>query len=66
MARYKNGIIEGFAFPMPAFERARSASPAGFGLLDIPIATTMVWRQLNARTGLVIDEHVYSRGPLSS
>lgn len=59
----KAGNIVKFAYPQPTWEHFRSTSPAGFGLLDVPNASTIVWRQFNARTGGVIDSHVYHRSP---
>lgn len=56
----KNGTIMPFAYPQPSWEHFRATSPAGFGLLEVN-ASTMVWRQYNARTDAVIDEHVYRR-----
>ena len=55
-----NGSVMPFKYPQPAWEHFRSTSPAGFGLLHVN-ATTMTWRQHNARTDAVIDEHVYHR-----
>ena len=55
-----NGSVMPFEYPQPAWEHFRSPSPAGFGLLEVN-ATTMTWRQHNARTDAVIDEHVYHR-----
>ena len=48
-----------FAYPMPDFEDMREGAPSGFGMLSVPNASTMVWKQFNAKTGAVIDEHVY-------
>lgn len=56
----KNGTIMPFAYPQPPWEHFRATSPAGFGLLHVN-ASTMLWRQYNARTDAVIDEHVYRR-----
>ena len=58
--RYSNGTIEKFLYPQPSYERFRSTSPAGFGLLDVN-ETAMQWRQLNAKSGTVIDQHLYTR-----
>ena len=63
----KNGSgIEAFQFPQPAWEHFRTPWPSGFGLLDVHNRSVMVWRQMNAMTGAVIDEHVFHRGPLHS
>jgi hypothetical protein len=49
-----------FQYPQPTWEHFRATSPAGFGLLEVN-ESTMVWRQYNARTDEVIDEHTYTR-----
>ena len=56
----KNGSVAPFAYPQPSWEHFRATSPAGFGLLEVN-ESAMVWRQYNARTDAVIDEHVYRR-----
>ena len=56
-----NGSVLPFAFPQPAYEEFRSASPAGFGFLTVHNGSVMTWQQFNARTGGVLDEHVYHR-----
>ena len=48
-----------FAYPMPDYEDMREGAPSGFGMLSVPNASTMVWKQYNAKTGAVIDEHLY-------
>jgi len=53
--------VEAFQYVQPAFEEFRSTSPAGFGLLTVHNDSVMTWRQLNARTGETIDEHIYHR-----
>jgi hypothetical protein len=59
---YHNGSeVEGFAYPMPEFESARSAFPSGLGVLSVPNASTMVWQQLIARNGTVLDSHVFRK-----
>jgi hypothetical protein len=57
----KDGSVEAFQYVQPAFEEFRSTSPAGFGLLTVHNDSVMTWRQLNARTGETIDEHIYHR-----
>ena len=59
--RNKDGTIEAFQYPQPSYERFRSTDPAGFGLLTVHNTSVMTWGQLNARTGEVIDAHVYHR-----
>jgi hypothetical protein len=56
----KNGTVMPFQYPQPTWEHFRATSPAGFGLLEVN-ESTMVWRQYNARTDEVIDEHTYTR-----
>jgi hypothetical protein len=50
-----------WAYPMLPFERKRIADPSGFGILSVPNASTMVWRQYCSRSGKVLDEHVFSK-----
>lgn len=57
----KDGTIEAFQYPQPSYESFRSTDPAGFGLLTVHNTSVMTWAQLNARTGEVIDGHVYHR-----
>ena len=50
-----------FAYPQPSYEEFRSTSPAGFGFLTVHNRSVMTWQQLNAKTGAVLDTHVYHR-----
>jgi hypothetical protein len=56
-----NGSVEPFEYEQPSYELSRTTWPAGYGLLHVANDTTMTWRQYNARTGAVIDAHVFRR-----
>ena len=60
---YMNGShVAGFAYDMPAYESYRAASPSGYGLLQMPSPSQMIWTQFSALTGKAIDTHTYERG----
>ena len=57
----QNGTVKPFASPQPPYEEFRSAFPSGFGFLTVHNRSVLTWQQFNARTGSVLDEHVYRR-----